>query len=129
MRELGRQVDELEESAQAAEERMRQLLLGLPNLPLAEVPLGSDSDGNRIFREEGQPTELDFPGLPHWELGERLGIIDFQRGAKLSGSRFYTTSGAGGPAGNDPSSHGCWTCIPASTATPSWPCPPWCDAK
>ena len=95
MRALGREVDQLEATAQEAEERMRSLLLGLPNIPLPGVPVGGDSDSNPIIRETGRPAELDFPARPHWELGERLGIIDFQRGAKLSGSRFYTTSGAG----------------------------------
>lgn len=95
MRSLGQQVDQLEAAAQEAEERMRILLLGLPNIPLPGVPVGGDSDSNPIRRETGRPAELEFPARPHWELGERLGIIDFQRGAKLSGSRFYTTSGAG----------------------------------
>ena len=95
MRTLGRRVDELEASAQEAEEQVRQMLLNIPNLPLDNVPVGADSDANRIYREEGTPTELGFEGLPHWELAERLGIIDFQRGAKLSGSRFYTTIGSG----------------------------------
>ena len=95
MRTLGRRVDELEASAQEAEEQVRQMLLNIPNLPLDNVPVGADSDANRIYREEGAPTELGFEGLPHWDLAERLGIIDFQRGAKLSGSRFYTTIGAG----------------------------------
>ena len=95
MRTLGRQVNELEASAQDAEQRIHQMLLGLPNLPLADVPVGSDAEDNPVYRTEGEQTELGFEGLPHWELGERLGIIDFQRGAKLSGSRFYTTVGAG----------------------------------
>ena len=95
MRSLGRKVDELEASAQQAEEQIHQMLLGLPNLPLADVPVGADSDSNRVYRTEGTPADLDFEGLPHWDLAERLGIIDFQRGAKLSGSRFYTTIGAG----------------------------------
>ena len=95
MRALGRRVDELEASAQQAEDQVREMLLNIPNLPLDDVPVGADSDANRVYREEGKPTELDFEGLPHWELAERLGIIDFQRGAKLSGSRFYTTIGAG----------------------------------
>ena len=95
MRSLGDQVTQLEAGAQEAEDRMRRLLLGLPNLPLPDVPVGRDADANRIVRESGPPAAPDFPVLPHWELGEKLGIIDFQRGAKLSGSRFYTTSGAG----------------------------------
>ncbi len=95
MRTLGRRVDELEASAQEAEDQVREMLLNIPNLPVDDVPVGADSEDNRIYREEGTPTDLGFEGLPHWELAERLGIIDFQRGAKLSGSRFYTTMGAG----------------------------------
>ena len=95
MRTLGRRVDELDTSAEEAEGQVREMLLNMPNLPLGDVPVGADSDGNRVYREEGAPTELSFEALPHWELAERLGIIDFQRGAKLSGSRFYTTIGAG----------------------------------
>ena len=95
MRTLGRRVDELEASAQNAEEQIRERLLNIPNLPLSDVPVGADSEDNRIYRTEGTPPELDFEALPHWDLAERLGIIDFQRGAKLSGSRFYTTMGAG----------------------------------
>ena len=95
MRTLGRRVDELESSAEGAEQRIMQMLLGLPNLPLPDVPVGSDAEDNPIYRTEGEPTNLGFEAQPHWELGERLGIIDFQRGAKLSGSRFYTTMGAG----------------------------------
>ena len=95
MRTLGRRVDELESSAEGAEQRIQQMLLGLPNLPLPDVPVGSDAEDNPIYRTEGEPANLGFEALPHWELGERLGIIDFQRGAKLSGSRFYTTMGAG----------------------------------
>ena len=95
MRALGQKVDELEASAQRAEGQVREMLLNIPNLPLDNVPIGSDSEDNRIYRTEGTPAALGFEGLPHWDLAERLGIIDFQRGAKLSGSRFYTTIGAG----------------------------------
>ena len=95
MRALGRRVDELEASAEEAEGQVREMLLNVPNLPLGDVPVGADSDDNLVYREVGAPTELSFEALPHWELAERLGIIDFQRGAKLSGSRFYTTMGAG----------------------------------
>ena len=80
MRSLGDQVTQLEAGAQDAEDRMRGLLLGLPNLPLPDVPVGRDADANRIVRESGPPAAPDFPVLPHWELGEKLGIIDFQRG-------------------------------------------------
>ena len=95
MRALGQKVDELEASAQRAEGQVREMLLNIPNLPLDNVPIGSDSGDNRVYRTEGTPAALGFEGLPHWDLAVRLGIIDFQRGAKLSGSRFYTSIGAG----------------------------------
>ena len=91
MRGLGRELDSVDSAAQALEERIREILLGLPNPPLPDVPRGSGEENNIIVREYGKVPVLDFTPIPHWELGERLGIIDFQRGAKLSGSRFYTT--------------------------------------
>ena len=93
MRALGGELDSLDTAAQELEERIHGLLLGLPNIPLADVPPGADEEDNSIVRQFGEPPALDFTPIPHWELGERLGIIDFQRGAKLSGSRFYTTMG------------------------------------
>ena len=91
MRGLGRELDSIDSAAQDLEERIHDMLLGLPNPPLPDVPPGSGEENNIIVREYGIVPVLDFTPIPHWELGERLGIIDFQRGAKLSGSRFYTT--------------------------------------
>ncbi len=67
----------------------------MPNLPHESVPVGAGESENQVLREEGQRREFDFSPLPHWELGTRLGILDFERGAKLSGSRFYVLRGAG----------------------------------
>ncbi|MCS6843988.1 MAG: serine--tRNA ligase [Caldilineales bacterium] len=67
----------------------------IPNLPLPSVPVGKDDSENVVVRTEGRFREFDFPPLPHWELGEALGIIDFERGVKLSGSRFYVLKGLG----------------------------------
>jgi seryl-tRNA synthetase len=67
----------------------------LPNIPAADVPVGKDSQDNIVVRSWGKPVKFPFTPLPHWELGEKLDIIDFQRGAKLSGSRFYVLKGLG----------------------------------
>jgi seryl-tRNA synthetase len=79
----------------AAEATLDELLLELPNLPHPSVPIGKDDRDNVIVREEGQRRALDFAPLPHWELGTKLGIIDFDRGVKISGSRFYVLKGWG----------------------------------
>jgi seryl-tRNA synthetase len=74
---------------------LNDLLLRIPNLPLESVPEGADETSNRILREEGVLPTFDFQPAPHWELGENLGIIDFQRGIKISGSRFFILNGMG----------------------------------
>jgi seryl-tRNA synthetase len=80
----------------AAEGRFHAAMLALPNLPQAGVPEGKSEADNRVIRTEGTPLEFTaFKPIPHWELGESLGIIDFDRGVKLSGTRFYVLSGAG----------------------------------
>ena len=80
----------------AAEKQVEQLALTLPNIPRPYVVVGASEADNRVIKTEGTPTEFtSFKPLPHWELGENLGIIDFNRGVKLSGTRFYVLSGAG----------------------------------
>ena len=80
----------------AAEREFHSLMLELPNIPRADVPVGNSEADNRVIKTEGTPLEFTaFKPLPHWELGENLGIIDFDRGVKLSGTRFYVLSGAG----------------------------------
>ena len=95
MRRVGERVTELEQEARALEEQTNRILLSLPNLPLDDVPPGLDEEGNLVVRSWGEIKALDFEPLPHWDIAERLGLIDFHRGVKISGSRFYTMMGAG----------------------------------
>lgn len=85
----------LEERLAQVEPALRDALLRIPNLPLPEVPVGKDDSENIVTRVEGQPRVFDFAPRPHWEIGEALGILDFERGVKLSGSRFYVLKGLG----------------------------------
>ncbi len=94
MRQVGDSISRLEDEVRRLEEELNAILLGLPNIPLSDVPKGLSEEENRIVRQNGAPPELDFTPEPHWDVGERLGIIDFVRGTKLAGSRFYTTMGA-----------------------------------
>ena len=95
MRAVGSRVKELGTSIKGLEDELHELLLGLPNLPDDSAPVGPDDDANVLLRTVGEPADLGFEPLPHWELGERLGIIDFARGVKLSGSRFFVLKGKG----------------------------------
>jgi seryl-tRNA synthetase len=70
-------------------------MLELPNLPHPDVPVGADDTANVVVRMEGKAPTFDFTPVPHWDLGTRLGIIDFERGVKVSGSRFYVLRGVG----------------------------------
>ncbi|HEU4758379.1 MAG TPA: serine--tRNA ligase, partial [Dehalococcoidia bacterium] len=92
---LGERLDALEDQLRDLDARLRRLLLDVPNLPADDVPEGADESANVVVRQSGEPPVFDFPLRPHWELGEALGIIDFERGAKLSGSRFFVLKGAG----------------------------------
>ena len=72
---------------------LQDAMLRIPNLPHPSVPVGASDAENVIVREEGQPRAFDFEPLPHWDLGTTLGIIDFERGVKISGTRFYVLEG------------------------------------
>src|SRR5271163_4224464 len=95
MRELGDRIAAEEQKLAAIERRFNELMLGLRNLPRPYVPAGHSEADNRIIRTEGEPRQFDFKPLPHWEIGERLGIIDFARGVKLAGTRFFVLKGLG----------------------------------
>jgi seryl-tRNA synthetase len=95
MRQAGNHIKALEDRVKDVEASLDEELLKLPNLPLTDVPQGVDESANVIVETWGDPHDFDFAPLPHWDLGERLGIIDLSRGAKLSGSRFFTLSGVG----------------------------------
>jgi seryl-tRNA synthetase len=94
MREVGDRIAAIEKELSAVEEQLAADLLWIPNVVDADVPIGRGEADNPVVRED-RPTPLAFQGLPHWELGERLGILDIPRGTKLSGSRFYLFRGAG----------------------------------
>lgn len=96
MRALGDRITAGERELSELENACENLLLTLPNLPRPQVPIGKSDIDNKIVRTIGTPQEFtSFKPLPHWELGERLGIIDFERGVKISGTRFHFLLGAG----------------------------------
>ena len=94
-RALRTKIHDLEETMKIMDVKLNDLLLQMPNIPGPQVPVGKDSGENVIVRTWGEPKKLAFPAKPHWELGESLGIIDFERGVKLSGTRFYILRGLG----------------------------------
>jgi seryl-tRNA synthetase len=87
--------DALEAAATAADERLREIMQAVPNLPQDSVPIGKSEHDNTVEKTWGTPPAFSFPALPHWEIGERLGILDFERAAKISGSRFVVHFGQG----------------------------------
>jgi len=95
MRQIGQKIDALEAEISQLAAQLEDHLLRLPNIPADDVRLGKDAEDNVVVRSWGKPQEFSFKPLPHWELGERLGIIDFQRGVKLSGTRFYILRSTG----------------------------------
>src|SRR5262245_47160453 len=94
-RDLGERIGVAEQAAEQAEAEFMRRMLEVPNLPHPDVPVGVDESENVVVRTVGTPRTFDFTPLPHWELGPRLGVIDFDRGVKISGSRFYVLRGAG----------------------------------
>lgn len=95
LRVLGDSIAELDEQSKQIDTELHQLMLQVPNLPLPEVPVGPDESHNVVVRTVGEPRTFDFQPKPHWEIAESLGIIDFERGVKVSGSRFYVLRGDG----------------------------------
>jgi seryl-tRNA synthetase len=94
-RALRAEIQNLEEDVRHLYEQLEELLLQVPNIPHPDVPLGKDENDNVVVRSWGEPKKLNFEPVPHWKLGEDLGIIDFERGVKISGSRFYVLKGLG----------------------------------
>ncbi len=95
MRQVGDRISALEEELRQVESDLKTAMLAVPNLPHESVPVGPDETHNVVVRQWGEPGEFDFEPVPHWDLGPELGILDFERGVKLSGSRFYILRGAG----------------------------------
>ena len=94
-RQLRDRIKTVEEEVKGFDERLEALLLHVPNMVQPSVPVGDSEADNVLARSWGEPKTFDFTPAPHWQLGENLDIIDFERGVKLSGSRFYVLKGLG----------------------------------
>ncbi len=95
MREVGDRIAVLEAELKQVDLQLDEQAMSIPNMPDARTPVGLSEDENVILRNEGSVHRFDFIPKPHWELGPYLGIIDFERGVKLSGTRFYVLNGLG----------------------------------
>jgi len=95
MRALSERIKQLDAVVSDVEREINQLLLVIPNIPHESVPIGSDENDNVEVMRWGEPRKFDFEPKPHWEIAQKLGLIDFERGVKLSGSRFYVMTGLG----------------------------------
>ena len=91
----GQQIKQLEAALDEVEQRRTDLLMTVPNLPHASVPVGKSAEDNVEVRRHGEPRAFDFEPKPHWDIGSALGILDFERAAKMSGARFAVLMGAG----------------------------------
>lgn len=96
LRSLGKRIGELESELKTAETEWENLIMVVPNLPHVTVPLGEGGEENVVVKVWGEKPSFDFQPIPHWDLGERLDILDFKRAAKITGSRFtlYKSYGA-----------------------------------
>ena len=95
MREVSKRIANMDNEIRKVEEELRQLLLWIPNIPHESVPVGPDEDSNIEIRSWGEKPRFDFIPAPHWELGEKLGLFDLARGAKVSGTGFILYTGIG----------------------------------
>ena len=95
MRTTSQKIKEVDEHVRCLEEELKKLLLTIPNLPHASVPIGAGESDNRVERHWGSLPQFDFEPQPHWDLGEKLGILDFSRAAKVTGARFVFYKGLG----------------------------------
>ncbi len=95
MRQVGDEISGLEDKLKTIDEDIKQRMLNIPNLPHESVPVGPDASGNVEVRRWGKEPAFDFAPQAHWDIGEKLGILDFERAAKLAGSRFAVYYGAG----------------------------------
>ncbi len=95
MKKISSEIKEKEKELPKINEEFKEFLLHIPNIPHESVPIGKDESDNVVVRVWGEKPKMDFDPLPHWEIGERLGILDFKRAAKLAGSRFALYKGLG----------------------------------
>jgi seryl-tRNA synthetase len=95
VREMSEKISALEDQAKSVDEEFRELLVGVPNIPHESVPVGKSAEDNVEVRRSGTPPQFDFTPKPHWDLGPELGILDFERAAKITGARFAVYWGQG----------------------------------
>ncbi|MCL6629469.1 MAG: serine--tRNA ligase [Armatimonadetes bacterium] len=95
MREVSDRIKEMDSQIRELEDHIQRTLLGIPNLPHESVPVGQDDKDNLTVREWGTPREFDFRPQPHWDLAKDLGMVDFERGSRISGSGFILYTGLG----------------------------------
>ncbi len=91
----GKKIKELEGKLKKKEKELKELLLLIPNIPHSSTPVGKDENDNVEISRWGEPEEFDFEPLPHWEIGKRLDILDFERASKITGARFVVYKGDG----------------------------------
>lgn len=95
MRQLGDRIAEADKTIREIEERFADHLLRMPNLPHASTPRGADATHNKVVKQHGTPATFSFTPKPHWDVGQRLGFFDFERGAKIAGAGFPLFTGVG----------------------------------
>ncbi len=95
VRGINTRIDALDVTVNDLDAQLQEALSEVPNIPDADVPYGKDDSENVVIKNFGAPREFDFEPQPHWDLGPALGILDFERGVKLAGTRFYVMMGAG----------------------------------
>jgi seryl-tRNA synthetase len=95
MRQVGEQISQLDEALRKVELQLNDIMAGIPNILDPRTPYGKDDSENVVLRGVGEIPDFDFEPKPHWDLGPALGILDFEQGVKITGSRFYVLSGPG----------------------------------
>ena len=95
MRAVSQKIKEQDEELKLLEDKLQSFMLTIPNLPHVTTPVGASENDNVQLRVWGEPRQLEFKAKPHWEIGEELGILDFECGAKITGARFTLYRGAG----------------------------------
>ncbi|OEG62094.1 seryl-tRNA synthetase [Halanaerobium saccharolyticum] len=95
MQDVSARIKELDQQVAEVEAELNELLLSIPNIPHQSVPVGTDEEDNQEIRKWGEPRKFDFEFKAHWDIGEDLDILDFERGGKVTGTRFTFLKGAG----------------------------------
>ncbi|NLI14287.1 serine--tRNA ligase [Pelotomaculum propionicicum] len=95
MRDLSKEIKDKDETVRELDEKLKAILLDIPNIPHESVPVGESAADNAVVRTWGEPRSFDFTPKPHWDLGESLDILDFERGGKVTGARFCFYKGLG----------------------------------